>query len=111
MTSLFTVKEKPRKPGRPKKLRDPNKVAKGYVSHREDRKRKHGQSILKKPPPPASCVDAGNYRKKPTSVCKQTSWYSPKNLENLKVTVETWDAKGADNFDIRNKNPLSKWSY
>ena len=32
----------------------------------------------------------------------------PKNLEKMKVAVETWDTKGADNFDSRNKKPLYK---
>ena len=34
-----------------------------------------------------------------------------KKKEKLKVTVETWESKGAENFDSRNKKPPSKRSY
>ena len=35
----------------------------------------------------------------------------PKNLEKLKDAVETWYTKGAENFDTRKKNTISKRSY
>ena len=80
LTIFFTVKEKPRNPGRPNKLRDPNKGEKGCVVHREESKRKYGLTIPKKPPPHDSCVDVGNGSKNPADVCKQTNWSLPKNL-------------------------------
>ena len=95
-------------PGRPKKLCDPNKGVKSNVAHREENKRKCERPSLQKPTPPVSCVNVGNGNKKPATICKQKNGSFPKNLEKMKVAVETWDTKGADNFDSRNKKPLYK---
>ena len=51
------------------------------------------------------------FQKKPAAVYKGTNWYLPKNLEKLKDAVETWYTKGAENFDTRKKNTISKRSY
>ena len=114
LTNFFQVRSKPRKPGRPKKIRAEEGANKGCVAHSSENKRKRGrpkkdrteeqQPQLKHPLPAVSYEDD----RKPAASTKRTNWSLPENLEKLKDAVERWDAQGKETFDGNKKMSISK---